>query len=431
MKGIAYNVSALIIEKFLVTIILMTSNIVVIRYLGAEKFGELALFQVYLALVTVVTEFGVRRVYTSQKSVKSEQNIFSEVIFVKSIIATLFFVFFIVLLYSFSIDKKYMLLAIVFIVSPWEAYSYHFEANLKNDLLVKLRVTVTLTLALIRIYLCYIKADVILLMLSFVLNYALTNFICVVIARKNKFNYIPLKKKSSRIKIRKYILNRSFFFWVSVLAVQLNMRTDQLMLSALAGTASVGIYAGAYKLVEQLMSIPSILANVLLPHISRNVQSDKEKYLFEVYKISMLAALPICIILLFTAPLLLPLLLGKEFVDSVPIFQILISALPILVIVNVSGLYYSIFKLEKYAVYRNVFGLGLSLILNFVFIKYLGAIGAAISVFISYTLLAYVFEWILPLTRKNAHLKLQALISIFNTKTYQEIFVYAIQKFKK
>ncbi|HCQ6826164.1 TPA: polysaccharide biosynthesis C-terminal domain-containing protein, partial [Escherichia coli] len=111
-------------------------------------------------------------------------------------------------------------------------------------------------------------------------------------------------------------------------------------------------------------------------------------------------------------PLLLPLLLGREFIDSVPIFQILISALPILVIVNVSGLYYSIFKLEKYAVYRNVFGLCLSLVLNYVFIKYFGAIGAAISVFISYTLLAYLFEWILPLTRKNAHLKLQALVSV-------------------
>ncbi|WP_446914185.1 oligosaccharide flippase family protein, partial [Klebsiella pneumoniae] len=89
---------------------------------------------------------------------------------------------------------------------------------------------------------------------------------------------VALNKKTNRRKVRKYILSRSFFFWVSVLAVQLNMRTDQLMLSALAGTASVGIYAGAYKLVEQLMSIPSILANVLLPHISRNVQSNKEKY---------------------------------------------------------------------------------------------------------------------------------------------------------
>ncbi|HBU9883115.1 TPA: oligosaccharide flippase family protein, partial [Escherichia coli] len=417
MKGIAYNVAALIIEKFVVTIILMTSNVVVIRYLGAKDFGELALFQVYLALATVVTEFGVRRVYTSQKSIKSEKIIFREVVFVKYIIAALFFSLFILFLFSFDINKNYILIAIIFVVSPWEAYSYHFEANLKNDLLVKLRVTVTLSLALIRIYLCYIKADITLLMFSFVLNYALTNFICIVIAKRNNFNYVALNKKTNRRKVRKYILSRSFFFWVSVLAVQLNMRTDQLMLSALAGTASVGIYAGAYKLVEQLMSIPSILANVLLPHISRNVQSNKEKYLLEVYKISMLASLPICIILLFIAPLLLPLLLGREFIDSVPIFQILISALPILVIVNVSGLYYSIFKLEKYAVYRNVFGLCLSLVLNYVFIKYFGAIGAAISVFISYTLLAYLFEWILPLTRKNAHLKLQALVSVFNIKT--------------
>ncbi|MCG3005475.1 hypothetical protein KZ291_33385, partial [Escherichia coli] len=81
--------------------------------------------------------------------IKSEKILFREVVFVKYIIAALFFSLFILFLFSFDINKNYILIAIIFVVSPWEAYSYHFEANLKNDLLVKLRVTVTLSLALI------------------------------------------------------------------------------------------------------------------------------------------------------------------------------------------------------------------------------------------------------------------------------------------
>ncbi|HAT1618854.1 TPA: oligosaccharide flippase family protein [Raoultella planticola] len=431
MKGIAYNVSALIIEKVLVTFILMASNIVVIRYLGAESFGLLSLFQVYLALITVVTEFGVRRVYTAQKSVRRELIIFRETFYMKVFIAIVMIAAFLILVYFTDINKYYLFLVIIFIVSPWETYSYHFEANLRNDLLVKIRVSITLSLAIIRIALCLIKADISLLMLSFVLNYVITNLCCYIFAKKYKFKPLKLKGKIKRIKIKKYILSRSFFFWISVLAVQLNMRTDQILLSTIAGAASVGIYAGAYKLVEQLMGIPSILANVLLPHISRNVQGDKDKYLFDIYRISMLVSLPICATLFVLAPYILPALLGKEFLKSVGIFEVLISALPILVVVNISGLYYSIFKLEKYALFRNVFGLIVSIILNYIFIKSYGAIGAAISVFISYTLLAYVFEWVLPVTRKNAKLKFLALLSIFNIKTYQEIFAYVFQKIKK
>lgn len=431
MKGIAYNISALIIEKILVTFILMASNIVVIRYLGAENFGVLSLFQVYLALATVVTEFGVRRVYTAQKSVNRELIIFRETFFMKSVVAITMVVVFIILFYFFDINRYYLFLLIIFIVSPWETYSYHFEANLRNDLLVKIRVAITLSLAIIRIVLCFVKADISLLMLSFVLNYFITNLCCYLFSVKSKFKAIPLRSRLKKFKVRKYILGRSFFFWISVLAVQLNMRTDQIILSSIAGAASVGIYAGAYKLVEQLMGIPSILANVLLPHISRNVKDDKEGYLLEVYKISMLLSLPICLFLFFLAPYVLPALLGKEFLKSVDVFRVLISALPILVIVNISGLYYSIFKLEKYALFRNVFGLLISIVLNYIFIKSYGALGAAISVLISYSLLAYVFEWVLPVTRKNAKLKFLALLSVFNLKTYKEMFVYAFQKIKK
>lgn len=212
MKGIAYNVSALIIEKVLVTFILMASNIVVIRYLGAESFGLLSLFQVYLALITVVTEFGVRRVYTAQKSVRRELIIFRETFYMKVFIAIVMIAAFLILVYFANINKYYLFLIIIFIVSPWETYSYHFEANLRNDLLVKIRVSITLSLAIIRIVLCIIKADISLLMLSFVLNYVITNLCCYIFARKYKFKPLRLKSKIKRIKIKKYILSRSFSF---------------------------------------------------------------------------------------------------------------------------------------------------------------------------------------------------------------------------
>ncbi|OUE90409.1 hypothetical protein AZZ82_000495, partial [Klebsiella aerogenes] len=65
MKKLISNIIYLISEKFLTTFILLVSNIIVIRYLGVESFGELAIFQIYYALAITVSEFGIRRVYSS------------------------------------------------------------------------------------------------------------------------------------------------------------------------------------------------------------------------------------------------------------------------------------------------------------------------------------------------------------------------------
>ncbi|HGZ0324611.1 TPA: flippase, partial [Klebsiella pneumoniae] len=56
--------------------------------------------------------------------------------------------------YFFKLDVIYYLLALAFLASPFESYSYHFEANLNNQLLSKIRVSVSLFLALLRILLC-------------------------------------------------------------------------------------------------------------------------------------------------------------------------------------------------------------------------------------------------------------------------------------
>uniref|UniRef100_UPI0018C8B979 polysaccharide biosynthesis C-terminal domain-containing protein n=1 Tax=Raoultella ornithinolytica TaxID=54291 RepID=UPI0018C8B979 len=118
------------------------------------------------------------------------------------------------------------------------------------------------------------------------------------------------------------------------------------------------------------------------------------------------------------APYIIPLLLGKGFEASVTVFQILCLSFPFLALANISGLYYSLNMLEKFAVFRNACGLGSSLILNYIFIKELGTNGAAFSVMISYFLISFVYEFALKQTRKNAVMKLKALKLIFTPHFY-------------
>lgn len=136
-------------------------------------------------------------------------------------------------------ETYYYWLLLAVLASPLELYVYHFEANLKNDLLVKIRVTVAIALAILRIAVCLLKADLYLIAISFALNNLIINIICCfLVTRREKF-LVKIKATLQKV-ITKHIFERSFFFWISMVIVQVNMRTDQLMLSSIATVAQVG-----------------------------------------------------------------------------------------------------------------------------------------------------------------------------------------------
>ncbi|MBX4748017.1 oligosaccharide flippase family protein, partial [Klebsiella pneumoniae] len=244
MKKLTSNIAFLMSEKVIVLLIGLLSNVVVIRYLGVENFGQLALFQVYYALIVSITEFGLRRVYSSLQSVKREKLVFLQTLKIKILISFIFSLVVVTFIGLRGDETYYYWLLLAVLASPLELYVYHFEANLKNDLLVKIRVTVAIALAILRITLCLLKADLYLIAISFALNNLIINVICCfMVTRRHNF-LVKIKSNSAKKVITKHIFERSFFFWVSMVIVQVNMRTDQLMLSSIATVAQVGIYAG-------------------------------------------------------------------------------------------------------------------------------------------------------------------------------------------
>lgn len=425
MSRLLSNIIYLIGERFLLLLINLVSNIVIIRYLGVKDFGLLALFQVYYALVISISEFGVRRVYSSLKSTRRESIVFLQTFKFKSVAAIFLGFLICALIKSFNLSNVYFLLLLAVLASPLELYVYHFEANLENATLVRLRLVINVSLSFLRIALCLLGADVFYIVATYAINNMIINGFCFYLSRLKDFSIISVKSRRANSIISRHILDRSLFFWISMIIVQVNMRTDQLMLSAFTTVTAVGIYAGAYKLIEQLMSIPSVLASVFLPYMSKAVNQNKKESLENLYLYSILITIPISVLLVIIAPYLIPLLLGNEFINSVSVFQLLAIAFPFLVIANFSGLYYSMFMLEKLAIFRNTMGLVISLVCNYFFIKVFGPVGAAISVIFSFFFIAFVAEFLVPGARDNVYMKYRALLRIFKLSTYSNLLIHA------
>jgi len=144
----------------------------------------------------------------------------------------------------------------------------------------------------------------------------------------------------------------------------------------------VGIYSGAYKIISAILMVTSMPLNTaVFPMISREFShsiANGIRLLKRMIRYSSFLLIILFILLLLSSKIIIQVLLGNNFVESIPVFKIF-SLLPLLVTVasllTVQGLYG--LQLQKYAPYVG-FTIGIiSISLNLFFIPKYGIVSTA------------------------------------------------------
>lgn len=76
----------------------------------------------------------------------------------------------------------------------------------------------------------------------------------------------------------KRIMRTTLPIAVSIVFTLLYFRLDTLMLSVLKGPLEVGLYNGAYKVLETFIFFPAVLVGLFLPILSRQAQDDRRAF---------------------------------------------------------------------------------------------------------------------------------------------------------
>jgi O-antigen/teichoic acid export membrane protein len=179
----------------------------------------------------------------------------------------------------------------------------------------------------------------------------------------------------------KNLVQSSLIFLVVSINATLFKRIDVVMLSKIGGVDAVGTYAAAGKLVLTIETMaPAFLLSVF-PVMSAAFVVSKEKFekiCTESLKLVTVVIVPI-VFALCVAGRIVPMLFGKEFSDSVPVFQVLIWML-------VPGLTSSmLFRAilasdnEKISLLFGAVKAVVNVSLNFLLIPGYGALGASIA----------------------------------------------------
>ena len=377
-----------------------------VRILGAEYFGLLAIATSIIAYFSIITNYGFDITATREISVNRQNKpriieIYSSVMILKSIFLILSFILLSVVV--FSIEKfaaNWEIYYLTFLVLIGQVlFPVWFFLGMEQMKYITYLNVVSKAIFTISIFILVKKqSDYFIVPILTSLGFLVVGFFSIFIINK-KFG---IHFKFQRIATLKYHLYNGWHIFISNISVTLYTTTTIVLLGFFTNNTIVGYYSIADKLISGIKQLIAPISQTLYPFISRKAEESKELVLGIIKKITYVSvslSLLLTICLFVFADELLLLVFGKEAQNAMIIFKIL-TIVPLLVVIDTifGTLLMLVFKRNKeYSKIILSAGL-LNLILALLLIPSFEGVGAALSVLI---VEFYITIRILIYTHKN------------------------------
>ena len=175
---------------------------------------------------------------------------------------------------------------------------------------------------------------------------------------------------------------------ISNVAQFLLLRSDQLVLSVVAGAAAVGMYSVGVNLVEALWVLPAAAGLASIPFLSGDAPEDqKQRAMMSATSLSIWLTVIGAVFLGAVAPFLVPLVFGKGFHGAVLPLEVLLPGIVAAALVRITTAALIAKKHTKPLVRYMLVALVLNLGLNLGLIPPFEATGAALASTIAYAVL--------------------------------------------
>ena len=172
--------------------------------------------------------------------------------------------------------------------------------------------------------------------------------------------------------------------FTSVLAMSLYKKMDKVMIGMFSTVTQNGYYENVDKILQLPTSVISAFVLVMLHQISNMIAINKQNESIELtnrmIKFVIILSCAMCTGIYVVSEELVPVFFGNQFLDCIPIMKLLCIVIILQAISNmVRSAFLIPYKFDNIYVKSTVAGAVVNFVLNLIFIKYCGAIGAAIG----------------------------------------------------
>lgn len=198
--------------------------------------------------------------------------------------------------------------------------------------------------------------------------------------------FFRISKKIEWIWVKKLFHYGKYVFGTNISSM-IYSSIDQMMLGSLLGTAQVAIYNTAAR-INNFVEVPlSAVATIVFPQSAKRIETEGKEsvcYLYE-RSVGLLLAMivPVIIITLLFTKEIIWIIAGSEYYSSIPILQIIILGTLLQPFGRQFGVVMDSIGKPKINFIILVIIAVINVIMNYIFIKMIGTIGAAIGTMIT------------------------------------------------
>ena len=415
---IAYNVAFNAVAKIISTALALVAIGFVTRYLGKDGFGNYATMLAFFSFFNAIGDLGLQSVTAREISREGakESHIMSNILTLRILISLIIFILTPVLVFflPYSADLKFAIIiaAVAFIFSSVSmTLNGIFQKHLAMDKVATIELCGKLVQLSIIILAVHENLGFRAISLA-LLGYMAFNAIIVFWFSRRYFTF----SFQFDWHYWKEFLTHSLPLGIAAIVTFTYFKADTILLSFLKSSADVGIYNVAYKVIENLIFFPAMVAGLVLPLLSRFVFTDREKFDLiadKTFKVFLVLVVPLVIGAFALAPQIVSIIGGAGFPESANVLRILIFALAFIFFGQFFNTILVVSNLQNKLMKALLAAAAINIAINFFLIPRYSYIGAAFtSVITEMFVVAFSFAIVYKHTHYRPHTTHLASIAI-------------------
>jgi len=401
------NVSWLLTEKIVRAVVTMTIGIYVIRYLGPSNYGLLSYATSFVTLFSFFPKLGLDHIVVKHLASESfRRDVFLGSAFVLKFLGAIAAIFIIYVINLFIPNEKItpfltIIIASSFIFQSFNVIDLYFRAHTRSKYVVFAQLIQLGISSTIKILFVVFKASLVWFAFLCVFDSLIVAFGLIVFYKNER---LFLTRWQFDFKISKSLLKASSPLIFSYLMVSIYMRIDQILIKWILDNQSVGYYAVAVNLCEAWNVIPVTIYHSVFPALIKSKMLNEKSYyadLQKLYDLMMILSLAVVLFTILFGKKIIYLFFGQDFMPAVPVIIIYAWSCIFSFLGIASDGWFIAENFQKNIFYRTVLGMIINIVLNIIFIKRFGIVGAAFATTISYCFAVYISLIFMPSCRKN------------------------------
>jgi len=398
-KEVGVHASWLLAGKLIQFLLAFIVGVLVVRYLGPYRFGELSFSLSFVAILAPVSKLGLDSIVVKQLVEKpSKQSLILGSAAMLKLIAVLFVVgtCFTTSFYMKADATVRGMIAIILLgqfLTTFDVGDFYFQSNLAGKFLGIGTVTSSVMSACYRVFLIVTHKSLIWFAMAVVVELTVKAIVSLYFLHARGLS--PAEWKFS-FPIAKTLLKQGSLLLFSAVAYFIYMKIDQVMIQQFLTERDVGLYAAAVRLSEAWYVVPGVLSVAFFPVIVKfKMDGDSDGYkrvMLQVYGAFTWISVFVAILVTLFSGFLVETIFGDSYIAAAKVLAVHFWSGIFVGFLVFSGKWYVNEGWLNFLLLRNVAGAIVNIVLNLMWIPRYGIVGAAVATLISYFVAGYLFD---------------------------------------